>query len=87
MNGGGWMGGWMDADCERYETCMVFVLLCAPSLHCQLWNALRGKGDGSYYNSGYNSSTAPFAPKMNCAPCSGTCMDDFIDVLNGTNYY
>ena len=48
---------------------------------------MRGQGDGSYFCSGYNETTAPFIPTYPCKACdTAECKARFVgEVLNGTN--
>lgn len=50
-----------------------------------MWHAYRGRGDGCLFCSGYESSSAPFAPIYPCKPCVGQCKTDYINALNGTS--
>lgn len=49
------------------------------------WEQYRGKGNGSIYCSGYNSTSAPFTAHHPCTtPCRGDCKDVWVAWLNGS---
>lgn len=52
-----------------------------------VYSQMRGQGDGSFFCSGYNETTAPFTPAYPCKACdTAECKARFVgEVLNGTN--
>ena len=50
-----------------------------------IWEAYKGRGDGSLYCTSYDGSSAPFAPHTPCEPCTGECKRSWLQFLNGTS--